>query len=40
MKLSNNQKKGASLALAGLLGLFTGTYLPPELFAQIMGAFA
>lgn len=39
MKLSEQQKKGASMALAGLVGIFTGTFIPPEMWAQILGAF-
>ena len=38
-RLNENQKKGGALALAGLIGMFTGTFLPPEIFSQILGIF-
>ena len=40
MKLSENQIKGAGIAIAGLLGIFTGTFLPPDVFSSLIGAFA
>jgi hypothetical protein len=38
-RLSEQQKKGGALALAGIIGIFTGTFLPPEVFSQILGIF-
>lgn len=39
MNLTDKQKKGAAYAVVGLLGWFSGTFLPPEVVAQIIGAF-
>jgi hypothetical protein len=39
MKLSEQHKKGGALAIAGLIGIFTGTFLPPEIFTQILEVF-
>lgn len=40
MNLTPNQKKGAGVALAGIVGMFTGQFLPPDVFASLIGAFA
>lgn len=39
MKMKEQHKKGGALALAGIVGIFTGTFIPPEIFGQILGAF-
>ncbi|WP_281247543.1 hypothetical protein [Chromohalobacter japonicus] len=39
MKLNDSQKKGAGMALAGVIGIFTGQFLPPDVFTSIIGAF-
>ncbi|MDI5984891.1 hypothetical protein QLQ85_08815 [Halomonas sp. M4R5S39] len=40
MKLTPNQRKGAGFVLVGVLGFFTGHWLPPEVLAELVGAFA
>ncbi|WP_281506020.1 hypothetical protein [Chromohalobacter nigrandesensis] len=39
MKLNDSQKKGAGIALSGILGIFTGQFLPPDVFTSLIGAF-
>lgn len=39
MKLTSNQRRGAALGIVGLIGWFSGTWLPPETVADILGAF-
>ncbi|WP_277345531.1 hypothetical protein [Billgrantia bachuensis] len=39
MKLTPNQKRGAALGMVGVLGWFTGTFLPPELLVELLGGF-
>lgn len=39
MNITPNQKKGAGMALAGVIGIFTGQFLPPDVFTSIIGAF-
>jgi hypothetical protein len=39
MKWNESTKKSAAYGLVGLVGIFTGTFLPPELFQQVLGVF-
>lgn len=39
MKWNERTKKSAAYGLVGLFGIFTGTFLPPEIFSQLLGAF-
>lgn len=39
MKWNERTKKSAAYGLVGLVGIFTGTFLPPEVFSQILGVF-
>jgi len=39
MKWNDRTKKSAAFGLVGLVGIFTGTFLPPELFQQLLGVF-
>lgn len=40
MKLTPQQKRGSGIVLAGLLGVFTGHFLPPDVFVSIIEAIA
>lgn len=39
MKFTTAHKKGAGILVAGLVGVFTGQFLPPEIFTTIIDVF-
>lgn len=39
MRFTSKQRKGAAFAITGLIGFFSGTFLPPEIITEIIGAF-
>lgn len=39
MKLNDKQKRAASFGIVGVLAWFSGTFVPPEMIAEILGAF-
>ena len=37
--LDNKKRKGIALGLVAVLGYFTGEFVPPEVFVQLLGGF-